>query len=50
MGERRTLKKDFQMIEDVILIGAALCWIARVSAACYRYLQNWKRFYVAGGE
>jgi hypothetical protein len=44
------LKKDFQLIEDAILIGEKFCCIARVSAPCYRYLQNWKRFYVAGEE
>jgi hypothetical protein len=44
------LKKDFQVIEDAILTGAKLCWLARISATCYRYLKNWKRFYVAGEE
>jgi hypothetical protein len=44
------LKKDFQMIEGAIIIGAKLCWIAIISATCYRYLKNWKRSYVAGEE
>ena len=48
---KRPLPLPFlQTIEDTILLGATLCWIAIVSAKCYRYLQNWKRFYVAGEE
>jgi len=33
-----------------VLTRATLCWIARVSATCCSYLQNWKLFYVAGEE